>query len=228
MNNAGRIGVFAGLIGTAAALLMRQRQPGGQSGIVWKPFDWFGTFGGWGGSTDAPAGDVGIGPIVADTPEGEAALDEPANPPLGVPLDGGPVTYRNPNMPRGIRNMNPGNLRRTGTPWRGKSIKQTDDAFVQFDSPVYGIRALARVLQTYRGDYGLNTVAEIINRWAPPVENNTGAYVSAVAGAMGVPPGEPLDNSEPTALALVEAIVNHENGFQPYSTETLLAGIRLA
>lgn len=46
--------------------------------------------------------------------------------------------------PRGIRNNNPGNIRRNGDPWQGLAETQGDKEFFTFTTPVYGIRALAR------------------------------------------------------------------------------------
>ena len=49
-------------------------------------------------------------------------------------------------MPRGIRNHNPGNLRKSNDPWQGLAPDQTDPDFLQFESSKWGIRALARTL----------------------------------------------------------------------------------
>ena len=35
-------------------------------------------------------------------------------------------------LPRGIRNHNPGNLRRSADPWQGLATTQTDEEFFQF------------------------------------------------------------------------------------------------
>jgi hypothetical protein len=66
-------------------------------------------------------------------------------------------------------------------------------------------------------------VARIANRWAPPEENDTGAYARALANAVGVKVGEHVDwKNEPAKLRdLVKAIIKHENGVQPYSDETI-------
>ena len=52
-------------------------------------------------------------------------------------------------------------------------------AFVQFDDPVYGIRAIARIMKSYERE-GINTLAKAIDRWAPPNENNSQAYIDDV------------------------------------------------
>jgi len=129
--------------------------------------------------------------------------------------------------PRGIRNNNPGNIRH-GDSWQGMAEQQNDSAFVQFISPVWGVRALAKVLYTYRFKHGLVTVRQIISRWAPPNENNTEAYVNSVADALGVEPDHTLFFERPQVLALVRAIIKHENGKQPYDTVLLSEGITKA
>lgn len=128
------------------------------------------------------------------------------------------------NAPRGIRSNNPGNLRATGERWQGQT--GADGGFVTFDSPQAGVRALARTLMTYQDRHGLNTVEGIIGRWAPPRENNTPAYVLAVARAMGIEPTAELNVHDPATMRrLVEAIVRHENGQQPYPEALLRGGV---
>lgn len=132
-----------------------------------------------------------------------------------------PGRYLDTTLPRGIRNNNPGNIRKSADNWQGLSPEQTDSAFFQFKTPLYGIRALAVVLRNYRDKHGLHTVRGIINRWAPPVENNTSSYVNAVASAMGVSPDAPLAWNWDMLRKLVAAIIKHENGQQPYSMELI-------
>lgn len=123
-------------------------------------------------------------------------------------------------LPRGIRNNNPGNIRRIGTPtpWRGLSKDQSaDPAFLVFDAPLWGLRALARTLHTYWDKYRLKTVRGIITRWAPPEDgNDTGAYVAQVAAALKVRPDAPIEAAPETWVALMRAIVRHENGVGDY------------
>jgi len=117
---------------------------------------------------------------------------------------------------RGIRNNNPGNIRRSNEAWKGLSPEQTDPEFFQFQAMPYGIRAIVKILRNYSTRYNLNTVAGIINRWAPPNENDTGAYVRYVAGMVGVGPGERIDLDDTTIVfSLVRAIMAQENGRVP-------------
>lgn len=142
------------------------------------------------------------------------------------------------STPRGIRNNNPGNIR-WGDEWKGlvPPGKRTDKDFCQFLESKWGIRALVKVLLNYRkrpgmpgvGNSGIDTVREIISRWAPPNENNTEAYIQSVAKACGVKPNEAIDITDKSlVLKMVKAIIQHENGVQPYTDAILLAGIGLA
>jgi hypothetical protein len=134
------------------------------------------------------------------------------------------------NLPRGLRNFNPGNIRlNPSTTWQGE-VKGTDPDFCTFSSFAYGIRALATIVLNYQRKRGLRTVATIINRWAPPNENDTGAYARAVAKAVGVSPDEQIDVEQYAVLRpLVEAIIKHENGrLAPVTASDIDAGLALA
>ncbi|WP_342632489.1 structural protein [Marinobacter alkaliphilus] len=132
------------------------------------------------------------------------------------------------DTPRGIRNNNPGNLENNGIPWQGLAESQTDSRFYQFTDPVWGIRALARTLKTYRENYGLTTAKDIISRWAPAHENDTESYARAVAGALGTDPYTYISDSPDTRMKLVKAIIKHENGIQPYPDDLIEEGIARA
>lgn len=87
-------------------------------------------------------------------------------------------------IPRGIRNNNPLNIRRSSQPWVGKMPIPTDKDFEQFESLAHGIRAAYVCIRTYCRRMNsvciTPTIARIIERWAPPSENNTAAYITAV------------------------------------------------
>lgn len=129
---------------------------------------------------------------------------------------------------RGIRNNNPGNLEYSKTnPWVGQT--GDDGRFAKFETPEHGIRALGRNLLSYQRQ-GIDTVSDIINRWAPPSDNNnTDAYIKAVCAQLGVTADQQLDASNPDTLkALCAAIILHENGSQPYSDKQLTTGVSAA
>jgi hypothetical protein len=132
-------------------------------------------------------------------------------------------------LTRGERNNNPGNIER-GSPWLGLSPDQSGDSrFAVFEEPIYGIRALAKLLLNYQRIHGLQTVEQIINRYAPPSENVTQSYVQSVANRLGVSPRERLNLSDPnTLMALTSAIIHHENGRVIYPREIIAQGVYLA
>lgn len=127
--------------------------------------------------------------------------------------------------PRGIRNNNPGNIDWIETPskrWRGMIRKETPaegGRFAVFDSPANGVRAIAQelLLDERRG---IRTIAGLVGNWAPPGENNTPAYVGAVARAAGVEADDAIDVRS-YLPRIVAAIIKHENGVQPYSVDEL-------
>ncbi|SDF04762.1 hypothetical protein [Rhodospira trueperi] len=145
------------------------------------------------------------------------------------------MTQTPPSAPRGIRNHNPGNIER-GEKWQGRAAladmtpdQRAETRFAVFKAPEWGIRAIARVLITYQDRHGIRTVRGMIGRWAPAAENNTAAYVRAVADRLGVAYDTAVDvHTYPVARALVEAIITHENGEQPYSDAVIDRGLALA
>ena len=147
--------------------------------------------------------------------------------------------------PRGIRNNTPGNLDFIKAafgrdPWVGEAGPETlstgrEGRFTTFDSPEHGIRALSKVLLTYcrlrkaADGSPIDTVQEILNRWAPPHENDTTSYARHVRAQLDLEEGELVDITDVDVLEdLVTSIIAHENGQQPYSEEVIAEGVRLA
>ena len=127
-------------------------------------------------------------------------------------------------LPRGIRNKNPGNIK-LGTNWDGLADEQSDPVFCVFKEAVWGIRALMRILLTYRFTHNRKNIDSIIKRWAPPSENDTDAYIVFVSKKMGIEPMEIIHNSIEAYLPLVKAIIQMENGMQPYDDELIVEGM---
>lgn len=130
---------------------------------------------------------------------------------------------------RGIRNNNPGNIDyNPSVKWKGLDTDTpTDGRFCRFTNPQYGIRAMVRILKNYKKKYNLNTVKSIIERWAPPHENDTASYVKSVSGRLNVAPNQFIQLDDAQMLILVKAIIKHENGVQPYSDDIITLGIAL-
>ncbi|HBC0643615.1 TPA: hypothetical protein ACIIU3_003379 [Serratia marcescens] len=150
----------------------------------------------------------------------------------GEPSDLGGVSrfsaHGNSSAARGLRNNNPGNIEASDkNPWEGQT--GSDGRFAKFETPEHGIRALGKNLITYYQKHGLDTVGEIITRWAPPKENKTDAYIKAICEQLGVAADQQIDVTNPRTLAaLCAGIVNHENGSQPYTDEQIGSGVSAA
>jgi hypothetical protein len=126
-------------------------------------------------------------------------------------------------LPRGVRLCNPGNIDYSrANEWRGLASPPSDGRFCRFKTAFWGLRALAKTLLTYQRKHGLTTTREIVDRWAPPHENDTGAYVNSVASKIKRGPDEAIDLGEMKLLAsFMRAIVWHENGQQPYTVREI-------
>ncbi|MCI1681454.1 MAG: structural protein P5 [Bacteroides sp.] len=131
------------------------------------------------------------------------------------------------STPRGLRNNNPGNIRKNSTKWQGLRKEQTDKSFFQFVSIEWGYRALMRTLQTYRNKYRCRTIADFIKRWAPENENNTSGYINRVCREMQVPSSYVPDvNDKSTMCAFAAAISQVENAV-PANMEDVCKGWEL-
>ncbi|MBQ9525447.1 MAG: hypothetical protein IJR69_10080 [Bacteroidaceae bacterium] len=148
--------------------------------------------------------------------------------------------------PRGIRNNNPLNIRKSADKWQGQinpsgngngngngnnSSPKGDAEFVQFYSMEYGWRAAFVILcRTYYGKYGLKTIRDIVSRWAPAKENNTEAYIRHVSDYTGIAPNKVLGSPQehPTQWLLIGyAMAVVENG-KALPAVAMLKGFALA
>ena len=136
---------------------------------------------------------------------------------------------------RGVRNNNPGNIDyNKANDWHGQigleiKVGKSTPRFARFDTPENGIRALGKLLLTYQRRHGLKTIEQIISRWAPSVENNTRLYIDAVAKAMQTAADADIDLGSVGMLRpMVEAIIRHENGYNPYMHGEIDEGVRRA
>ena len=147
-----------------------------------------------------------------------------------------------PKETRGYLNKNPGNMDRSEPPWDGELRDVTDPLltpfqvhelqygrFCVFVDAQHGIRAMAKNILAYYAT-GLNSVNQIIGKWAPPTENNTTAYINRVCLTLGVVPNSAIDPRQRKVMReLVVAIISVECGGNPYTTEIdeglTLAGI---
>jgi hypothetical protein len=77
-----------------------------------------------------------------------------------------------------------------------------------------GLQIMDKNLQAYASK-GINTLAGVISRWAPPSENDTPALIKAAANRLGIDPNQPIDlNNAAVRQAVGTAIMLQEKGPQ--------------
>ena len=125
--------------------------------------------------------------------------------------------------PRGLRNCNPGNIRNNQrVEWQGEvdECDKADNSFEEFEDMAHGYRALIKLLQNYRKRHNCQTISDFIKRWAPPNENNTGAYISRVCQELQVPSTYVPDTNDKAVMCnLAAAISLVENGRPAHMSE---------
>ena len=123
---------------------------------------------------------------------------------------------------RNWRNNNPGNLE-FGNLAKKYGAIGTDGRFAIFPSFEAGQRAQEALL--FETDSYKNlTIAQAINRYAPPVENNTSNYVGTVARDIGVSPDTPLSSLTADQRQTMLESMHKVEGFKPGTVDTLTQG----
>jgi len=130
-------------------------------------------------------------------------------------------------LSRGYRNCNPGNIRISGTRYKGEVVPSQDTAFKQFTSMAYGYRAMFVLIHYYYRVLHLKTVRQIISRYAPPSENHTESYIRHVADAILRGPDSEIDlGSMDEMVLMVAAMSRVENGV-PANIDEVIEGWKL-
>ena len=124
-------------------------------------------------------------------------------------------------LPRGLRNNNPGNIRRNSDVFQGEVNPSRDKDFKQFKSMAYGYRAVFKILSNYHGVYKLTTIRKMISRWAPENENNTAAYVSLVSSYSGIGPDDLLNFDREQMIRIVAGMSRVENGVEAVMSDVI-------
>ncbi|MEO1260568.1 MAG: hypothetical protein AAFZ15_17355 [Bacteroidota bacterium] len=142
------------------------------------------------------------------------AQSAPNAPPDGAPAD---VDYRgNDNLPRGIRNNNPGNLKAFNIGWQGEV--GSDGTFSIFSQYKYGIRAMLKDLTNDYVNKGKHTLRELIIEFAPNSENHTSNYISYVSNRTGINANVPFQNNYGHWKKIIQAMARFENGREAVTT----------
>ncbi len=115
------------------------------------------------------------------------------------------VIANNSNLPRAIRNNNPGNVKDTGDQWI-HMLGIDDGGHLVFDDAVYGYRCLAIILNNTYFSKGKNTISKIFAEYS---EANKSQYANFVSNYLKVGKDTILDYNT-HAQKLMEAITIFE------------------
>lgn len=128
---------------------------------------------------------------------------------------------RKNELPRGLRNNNPGNIRRNSDMFQGEVNPSRDKEFKQFKTMAYGYRAMFKILSNYYRKYSLTTIRKMIGRWAPKSENNTDAYVSLVSSYSGIGPDDLISFDREQMIRIVAGMSRVENGREAVMSDVI-------
>ena len=141
-------------------------------------------------------------------------------------MEGGILKFAEGGDTLGIRNMNPGNIR-PGAKFFGET--GSESGYATFKSPAHGLRAMARLFQTYKEEYDIDTVDEFVDRYAPAKDNDKKSrqnYKQFLADALGVGVNDEVDLVA-RSNDLIPAVTKFENaGNMPYSDDMVAAAIK--
>lgn len=136
-----------------------------------------------------------------------------------APLDEGPTTeiieeapevrvpkvgFKIPEDTLAFRNNNPGNLRFAGQ----EGAEEGEGGFAKFKDPEAGFGALKRQVELDAGRG--HTLDSFINKYAPPVENDTQRYITNIENFTGKERGTKLSDMDMDVLA--RAMARQESG----------------
>lgn len=156
------------------------------------------------------------------TPPDQGLIDDPSQ---GY-MEGGVLKFAEGGDTLGIRNMNPGNIR-PGAKFFGET--GSESGYATFKSPAHGLRAMARLFQTYKEEYDIDTIDEFVDRYAPAKDNDEKSrqnYKQFLADALGVGVNDEVDLVA-RSNDLIPAVTKFENaGNMPYSDDMVAAAIK--
>jgi hypothetical protein len=113
-----------------------------------------------------------------------------------------PTTPAAPRVRTKADRNNPGDLR-----YAGQAGATNEGGFASFKTLAEGIAASNKQLNLFAAR-GINTIDQIISKWAPPNENNTAAYKAYIAKVVGKGVNEQLTSAD--RQKLLQGIFNEE------------------
>lgn len=154
------------------------------------------------------AGKLGLlAPDAPGAPQSHGGIGAPA----GYSASGGNDSrFPGGGHSRADRNNNPGNIEDGRFARSIPGYVGSDGRFARFATPEAGWTAMEHLVGG-KVRRGKNTLSSLISSWAPPSENNTGAYIAAVSRATGIPSNAAINPSQISSIA--KAMAAHE-GFK--------------
>lgn len=106
------------------------------------------------------------------------------------------------------------------TKWKGQIGMRK--GFVEFKELSFGIRAWLIVMRTYRHKYGCKCIRDIVTRYAPPSENNTGNYITYCSKYVAIALDQELLSQEQYyKLAVAMARMETSTELTPWTVENV-------
>lgn len=138
----------------------------------------------------------------------------------------GYMTYK-ATLPLGVKNNNPLNIEYNArNDWDGQ-LSNKGGRFCRFKHPAYGFRAAAKVLRSYHRQ-GFRTLEQMINRFAPDHENDTGLYTANVSEWTGIAQNQVVNvNNDAELASVIHAMSRMEVG-QYYGLKMAQKGVAMA
>jgi hypothetical protein len=134
-------------------------------------------------------------------------------------------------------NKNLGNIRNAGKRYAGEiTLLYPLNAYKQFSSYTHGAAAMIAHLRRYiNGDIfkseNLNTIERIINKYAPPSENDTEGYIKKVVQRMGISRTTKINPNDPNLmwnLSKAMSIQEDVNATNNYTVKVFNAAWKIA
>jgi hypothetical protein len=126
---------------------------------------------------------------------------------------------------RGYRNNNPGNIRISDSAWIGKI--GNDGTFEQFSEMWQGVRAIAKIILKYQSTYGLTTLRELGDKYAPASDNDGADYGAGLATTLSIDEDDDIDFST-NLQNIIHAIVINENSMDLITSDEYTEAIQSA
>jgi len=115
------------------------------------------------------------------------------------------------SKPRGIRNNNPGNIKRSNIQWQGKVpfSQSTDQVFEQFTAYKWGIRAMILDVANDIIYDDLDTITKVIMEYSA---TNQAPYIIFVSNKAKIAPNAYIQATKSTLRKLIPAMAEFEQG----------------